>query len=90
MQNLGFFPSVRPSQKYCKMFSHAPSRRNFLFLVWILNNHGMCVTSMHQHFVPLICLSGKNAVTDIHFLCTSVTYVRHSKTHAKLCLQKAL
>ena len=41
MQNLGYFPSVRPSQKYCKRFSHVPSSRNFLFLVWTLNKYGM-------------------------------------------------
>ena len=28
------------------------------------------VTNMHQHFVPLISLSGKIAARDIHFLCT--------------------
>ena len=38
------------------------------------------VTNMHQHLVPLICLSGKNVVTDVHFLGTFVTYARHNKT----------
>ena len=38
------------------------------------------VTNMHQQFVPLICLSRKNAVTVVHFLCASVMYVCHNKT----------
>ena len=37
------------------------------------------VTNMHQNFVPLICLSGKNAVADVLFLCTSTTSVRPSQ-----------
>ena len=31
------------------------------------------VTNIHQHFVPLICLSEKNVVTDINFLCMPLT-----------------
>ena len=31
---------------------------------------------MNQHFVLLTCLSGKNVVTDVHFLCTFLATVK--------------
>ena len=37
----------------------------------------VCVTNMYQHLVPLICLSGKNAVADIHFMY--ICHVRPSQ-----------
>ena len=39
------------------------------------------ITNMHQHFLPLICLSGKNAVTDVHFSCMSVIYVSQQDSY---------
>ena len=76
IKTLRYFPCVHLSQKYCKKFSHAPSSRNFLFLVWILNNHGMgnyyaTTFSSSDLSIWKKCCDRCTLFMDIHHVCPS-------------------